>query len=126
MTGFGSVASAKYVQLTTFRRDGSPVASPLWAAIDGERLVMWTVTDSWKVKRLRRDSRVVVQACNARGRKLEGAPVEGTAEILDDAGTQHVREVIMKKYGIAGRITVLASKLRRGKDGTVGLAITPV
>lgn len=126
MTGFGSVASAKYVQLTTFRRDGSPVASPLWAAIDGERLVMWTVTDSWKVKRLRRDSRVVVQACDARGRKLEGAPVEGTAEILDDAGTQHVREVIMKKYGIAGRITVLASKLRRGKDGTVGLAITPV
>ena len=86
---------------------------------------MWTVTDSWKVKRLRRDPRVVVQACDARGRTLVGVPVEGTAEILDAAATEQVRDAIRKKYRIAGRVTVWASNLRRGKNGTIGLAITP-
>lgn len=67
---FGQAGTAKYVQLTTFRKDGTPVATPLWAALDGDKLVMWTVTDSWKVKRIRRNPEVLVQACDARGKGL--------------------------------------------------------
>ncbi|WP_197501436.1 MULTISPECIES: PPOX class F420-dependent oxidoreductase [unclassified Gordonia (in: high G+C Gram-positive bacteria)] len=122
---FDAATDAKYVQLTTFRKDGTPVASPLWAAYDGESLVMWTETDSWKVKRIRRDPHVVVQACDARGKKLRGQPVDGTATILDAAGTDHARSVISKKYGIVGWVLVKASLIRRGKDGTIGIAITP-
>ncbi|WAC57005.1 PPOX class F420-dependent oxidoreductase [Gordonia sp. SL306] len=124
-TPFGEAAQAKYVQLTTFRKDGTPVATPLWAAIDGGQLTMWTAADSWKVKRIRRDPRVVVQACDARGRKTTGVAVNGTAEILDDAGTEKVRGLIIGKYGILGWLTVKGSLLRRGKSGTVGLSITP-
>lgn len=122
---FDAATDAKYVQLTTFRKDGTPVASPLWAAYDGESLVMWTEADSWKVKRIRRDPHVVVQACDARGKKLRGQPVDGTATILDAAGTDHARSVISKKYGIVGWVLVKASLIRRGKDGTIGIAITP-
>lgn len=122
---FGRVADAKYVQLTTFRRNGAPVASPLWAAVDGDRLYMWTVTDSWKVKRIRHDSRVIVQGCDVRGHKLIGDPVHGVAEILDPTETEKARQVIARKYGIAGWVTVKGSLLRRGRRGTVGLAITP-
>ncbi|MCM3895446.1 PPOX class F420-dependent oxidoreductase [Gordonia sputi] len=122
---FDAATDAKYVQLTTFRKDGTPVASPLWAAYDGESLVMWTETDSWKVKRIRRDPHVVVQASDARGKKLRGQPVDGTATILDAAGTDHARSVISKKYGIVGWVLVKASLIRRGKDGTIGIAITP-
>ncbi|MGW0452283.1 PPOX class F420-dependent oxidoreductase [Gordonia sputi] len=122
---FDAATDAKYVQLTTFRKDGTPVASPLWATYDGESLVMWTETDSWKVKRIRRDPHVVVQACDARGKKLRGQPVDGTATILDAAGTDHARSVISKKYGIVGWVLVKASLIRRGKDGTIGIAITP-
>ncbi|MYR08309.1 PPOX class F420-dependent oxidoreductase [Gordonia sp. SID5947] len=121
---FGDATRAKFVQLTTFRKDGTPVATPLWAAIDGDRLTMWTVVDSWKVKRIRRDPRVVVQACDARGRKTIGEPVDGTAEILDEAGTEKVRRLIADKYGILGWLTIKGSLLRRGKSGTVGLSIT--
>lgn len=49
MSGFGEAGTAKYVSLTTFRKDGTPVATPLWAALDGDRLVLWTRTESWKV-----------------------------------------------------------------------------
>lgn len=123
-TPFGQAGTAKYVQLTTFRKDGTPVSSPLWAALDGDKLLMWTVTDSWKVKRLRRNPAVVVQACDVRGKQAYGEPVSGTAQILDTPGSDHARDVVQKKYGLLGLVTVKGSLLRRGKKGTVGLAIT--
>lgn len=121
---FAEATDAQYVALTTFRKNGTAVVTPLWAAMDAEHMVMWTVTDSWKVKRIRRDPRVLVQACDARGKKMFGQVVEGTAEILDAPGTERVRVAIKKKYGIVGVITVKLSELRRGKRGTVGLSIT--
>ncbi len=121
---FGEAGTAKYVNLTTYRKDGTAVTSPLWAALDGDQLVMWTVADSWKVKRLRRDPRVVVQACDVRGRKTFGAPVSGTAEVLDAADSGRVKKAIAGKYGLLGKITMLGSKLRRGDSGSVGIVIT--
>lgn len=117
------IGAAKYVLLTTFRKDGSAVATALWAAPDGDRLLMWTVTDSYKVKRIRRNPRVTVGACDVRGNP-QGEPVEATAVVLDDAGTEHAREVIARRYGVLGWLTVKGSLLRRGRSGTVGLAIT--
>ncbi|MGX9294907.1 PPOX class F420-dependent oxidoreductase [Tsukamurella paurometabola] len=116
----GSVAEAKYVLLTTFRKDGTPVATPLWAVRDGSDLLVWTVADSWKVKRLRRNPSVLVQACDARGRKTTGPEVAGTGEIVDgvDAAGK-----IAKKYGVIGWLTVTGSKLRRGAGGTVGIRV---
>ncbi|SDD39685.1 PPOX class F420-dependent oxidoreductase [Rhodococcus tukisamuensis] len=117
------IGAAKYVLLTTFRKDGSAVATALWAAPDGDRLLMWTVTDSYKVKRIRRNPRVTVGACDVRGNP-KGEPVEATAVVLDDAGTEHAREVIARRYGVLGWLTIKGSLLRRGRSGTVGLAIT--
>ncbi|AOW94624.1 PPOX class F420-dependent enzyme [Rhodococcus sp. WMMA185] len=123
-TEFDRVMSAKYVLLTTFRKDGSPVGTPLWAAADGDRLLLWTVTDSYKVKRIRRNSEVTVAVCDARG-KREGSEVPARAVILDAEETDHVRDVIARKYGIIGWLTMKGSLLRRGKAGTIGLAVTP-
>lgn len=120
---FGDVAAAKYVLLTTFRQDGTPVSTPLWAALDGDRLLMWTVTDSWKVKRIRRNPRVTVAACDVRGNP-KGPAVEATAEILDVAGTDRARDAIAKRYGLLGWITMKGSLIRRGRTGTIGLAVT--
>lgn len=120
MTTVADVADAKYVLLTTFRKDGTPVATPIWAVRDGADLVVWTVTDSWKVKRLRRNPSVLVQACDTRGKKTFGPEVAGTGEVIDggEAGSK-----IAKKYGVLGWLTVAGSKLRRGADGTVGIRV---
>ncbi|WP_280255272.1 PPOX class F420-dependent oxidoreductase [Nocardia wallacei] len=119
---FGAVGTAKYVLLTTFRKDGTPVATPLWAALDGGKLYVWTVTDSWKVKRIRRNPAVTLQSCNAAG-KPHGDVIEGAARILDDEGSERVRTLIKRKYSVPGRLVVTGSVLRRGRRGTVGIEI---
>ncbi|MDI9930894.1 PPOX class F420-dependent oxidoreductase [Rhodococcus sp. IEGM 1354] len=121
---FEDIAKGKYVLLTTFKKDGTAVPTPLWGALDGDRLLVWTVSDSWKVKRIRRNSKVLLAPCDMRG-KPQGDAVDATAEILDASGTEKARAAIVSKYGILGWLTVKGSVLRRGKSGSVGLAITP-
>ncbi|WP_344078981.1 PPOX class F420-dependent oxidoreductase [Luedemannella helvata] len=112
-----------YVLLTTFRRDGTPVATPLWAARDGEAVYVWTPLRSAKVKRLRHTSRVLVAPCTMRGEPT-GEAVEGVAELLDKEGSARVRKMIKKKYRLQGWLIVGASELFKGKDSTVGIRIT--
>ncbi|MBY4130364.1 PPOX class F420-dependent oxidoreductase [Rhodococcus fascians] len=120
---FDTIATGKYVLLTTFKKDGTGVPTPLWGALDGDRLLMWTVTDSWKVKRIRRNPVVTIAPCDMRGNP-QGDAVNATAEILDEAGTEKARAAVASKYGILGWLTVKGSVLRRGKSGSVGLSIT--
>ncbi|KQU47874.1 F420-dependent protein [Rhodococcus sp. Leaf278] len=120
---FDTIATGKYVLLTTFKKDGTCVPTPLWGALDGDRLLMWTVADSWKVKRIRRNPKVTIAPCDMRGNP-QGDAVDATAEILDETGTEKARAAVASKYGILGWLTVKGSVLRRGKSGSVGLSIT--
>jgi PPOX class probable F420-dependent enzyme len=124
MTTVEALGEAAYVSLTTYRKDGTPVATPLWVVRDGDALAVWTPTDSWKVKRVRRNPQVTVAPCEFRG-ALTGDPVPGRAEIMSAADTARVRDLLRKKYGITGRLTLWGSRLRRGLDGTVGIRISP-
>ncbi|MGO4613154.1 PPOX class F420-dependent oxidoreductase [Nocardia sp. 2YAB30] len=117
------VAEADYVLLTTFRKDGSPVGTAVWAVAENGKLYVWTVTDSWKVKRLRRNPAVTLQPCTASG-KPHGEVVEGTGRILDADGTERVRKLLRRKYWLTGPLVILVSNLRRGKSGTIGVEIT--
>ncbi|MEU6539227.1 PPOX class F420-dependent oxidoreductase [Streptomyces sp. NPDC047000] len=117
------VAGGKYLLVTSYRRDGTPVATPVWVVLDGDTPAFWTVTGSWKVKRIRARADVLVGPCDVRG-KPTGHQVPATAEICDAEGTARIRRLIARKYGIAGRLTLLGSRLRRGADGTVGVRVT--
>lgn len=123
---WNDVAQAKYALLTTHRKDGTPVSSPVWIAPDGDRLVIWTHPGTWKVKRIRRDPLVTVQICDGRGTPRGTEVLSGTAEILDAEGTEHVRAVMGGKYRVVGKLAIRAHKLFRGPDASVGVAITPV
>jgi hypothetical protein len=122
MTTVERLGAEEYVSLTSYRRDGTPVATPLWVVRDGATLAVWTPTESYKVKRIRRNPTVTVAACDIRGR-LRGEPVDGRAEVLSAADTERVRELIRRKYGLRGRLTLFGSRLRRGRAGTTGIRI---
>ncbi|WP_426508547.1 PPOX class F420-dependent oxidoreductase [Dactylosporangium sp. McL0621] len=113
----------QYLLVTTFRRDGTPVPTPVWAARDGEALMVWTVGDSGKVKRIRRDGTITVGPCTVRG-KATGEAVPAHATLLGPEGGVAVRELIKRKYGLRGRLFVWVSLRRRGADATVGIRIT--
>jgi PPOX class probable F420-dependent enzyme len=69
MSVVGALAGEKYISLTTFKQDRTPLATPVWVVSDdGRRLLVWTGPQTWKIKRLRRDPRVVVSASDFRGR----------------------------------------------------------
>jgi PPOX class probable F420-dependent enzyme len=118
------LGAGAYVSLTTFRRDGTPVATPVWASRDGDRLYVWTEAGAGKVKRLRGNPRVLLAPCDARGR-LQGTQVEGTAVLLDGAaGVERVRRLHRAKYGLQFRaFDLFASVFRRG-HGHVGIEIS--
>ncbi len=116
---------ARYVSLTTFRKDGTPVATPVWAVADGGELYVWTRSDSWKVKRIRNNGRVTVAACDVRGRVEEGAAVlEGRARILDEAGLRRVRRLLSRKYTWQfGAVDRPAALVRFGRRPHTGIAV---
>ncbi|MYW50793.1 PPOX class F420-dependent oxidoreductase [Streptomyces sp. SID8376] len=117
------LGAVKYLLLTSYRKNGTPVATPVWVVRDGDALGVWTAADSWKVKRIRARGDVLVGPCDLRGNPT-GDQVPATAEICDADTTARYRQLIARKYGLMGRLTLLGSRLRRGVDGTVGIRIT--
>ena len=90
------LAGARYISLTTRRRDGTLASAPVWVVSDdGKRLLVWTGASTWKAKRIRRDSRVLVAKSNYRGRE-RGPRIEGRARVVDDVD---VMQLIREKYG---------------------------
>ncbi|MFD9003561.1 PPOX class F420-dependent oxidoreductase [Streptomyces sp. NPDC059582] len=123
-TSVARLGAGKYLLITSYRKNGTGVPSPVWVVRDGEdALGAWTAADSWKVKRIRARGDVLVGPCDVRG-KPTGDPVPATAEICDAATSARYRTLIARKYGILGRLTLFGSRLRRGVDGTVGIRIT--
>ncbi|MBL1104102.1 PPOX class F420-dependent oxidoreductase [Streptomyces sp. 5-8] len=122
-TRLGRLGSGKYLLVTSYRKDGTPVATPVWVVRDDGTLGVWTAADSWKVKRIRRRPDVLVGPCDLRGNPT-GDQLPATAELTDPATTARYRGLIARKYGLVGRLTLLGSRLRRGVDGTVGIRVT--
>ena len=107
----------RYISLTTFRRSGEGVATPIWFAADGDGLVAFTGAQTGKVKRIRAGARVTVAACRFNG-KVTGPTFEAEARILPDSERDRVMALIRRKYrvtkflldAIAGAMRLVAQK----------------
>jgi uncharacterized protein len=120
---FAEVSAARYILLTTFTKDGRPKPTPIWVAPDGDRLLVITEEDSWKVKRIRNTPRVTLAVCDMRGNPKSEA-MDATATILDKSQTGRVYDAIGERYGVVGRVFNLFSKyLRNGMQKNVGLEL---
>ncbi len=116
---------ARYVSLTSFRKDGTGVATPVWFAVDQGEIFIVSDADAWKVKRIRRDSRVTLAVCDFRGRVADDAPrVEATARVLDGAQTPKARALIARKYFMSRLGNGLARLLHLRKKPVIGIAVS--
>lgn len=113
-----TLGDAKYLSLTTFKRDGTAVATPVWLVRDGDALVVTTQGSSGKVKRIRNSPEVMLAPCDARGR-LKGEQVAGTAALVDASETERITSLVRRRYGLLGWLLT-----RRGGDDRQGLRIT--
>ena len=125
-----SIATERYVLLTTFRKDGSPVSTPVWIApLAGRDVCFTTSGDAGKVKRINRTARVTLQPCDIRGRlKADSTSVGGSARVVNGADFGAVEKAVAKKYGIQYRLVVwsgvLTSVFKRTKTADAGIVIT--
>lgn len=101
--GFELLRGRKYCLLTTFRRSGEPVPTPVWFGLAGGRLYFRTEAPVGKVRRIRADPRVRVAPCDARGKPL-GPPAEGRARVLDPEQEQQAERAIAANYGLGRRV----------------------
>ncbi|MEU3610233.1 PPOX class F420-dependent oxidoreductase [Streptomyces sp. NPDC035033] len=116
----------RYLSLTTFRKNGTGVATPVWYAVDDGRVYVWTRADSWKVKRLRADPAVELALCDVRGNVAEGAArVSGTARIATEEELRGIRRLLSRKYTYQfWLIDLPATIVRLGKRPHAGIVVT--
>jgi len=109
--------------LTTFRKSGAGIATPVWTVpVSDGRVGMWTGAGTGKCKRVRNNPHVTIQACSARGKpKPCAAILHGTAEIVQTGALfDEVQASIHAKYGrlipIVKRISRLQGRSKRGQS----------
>jgi uncharacterized protein len=131
VTPLSALAEERFISLTTFRRSGEPVSTPVWVSRDGEAIVVLTPAGSGKVKRLRHDPRVEVRPCGRFGKVPDGAqPVSGIAHLrLEPDDVERARASIRSAYPIESRLVLgierLAERLRgRPRTARLGVYIT--
>jgi PPOX class probable F420-dependent enzyme len=115
------IDSAKYVSFTTYRTDGTPVATPVWVVPFEGGYAFTTDTNSHKVRRVRNDARATLSVCDMRGRVADGAAVhEGAATVLDAEARTRVAGLVKKKYRIGWAMlgVIAAAKKLTGKGST--------
>ena len=90
----------KYISLTTFRKNGVAVPTPVWFGEDDGKLYVMTRSDMGKTKRIRNNPQVKVAPCTMSG-KVTGAEFDAIARILPPEEHAHARQTINRKYWLA-------------------------
>ena len=121
--------TAKYVSFVTYKKDGTPVATPVWVVPFEGGYAFTTDPDAYKVKRLRNDARATLTVCDMRGKIKDGATVHiGAAVVLDEDDAEDVAKLISKKYVIGTKMLGVYSLLKKlkGSGSTAGDAAIKV
>lgn len=112
----------RFLSVTSFKRDGTGVATPVWFVSDGARLFALTDLHSAKVRRIRREPHVTIAPCRADGR-LRGEPVAARAEVRT-AGPEleRVQRLLLDRYAVSYRLVMLFYRLGRRLRGRSAVA----
>jgi PPOX class probable F420-dependent enzyme len=121
-----TLAKESFISVTTFKRDRTAVATPVWWAGKNGSLLAYSEADSGKVKRIRHDPHVTVAPCSFRGTP-RGPAAEADATLAGD--TDEVEALLARKYGWMWRgynlLMAAARGLRRqARPDAVTITIT--
>jgi PPOX class probable F420-dependent enzyme len=111
--GLESLRHAKTILLTTYKRDGTPIATPVSIAFDGDRAFFRSYDKAWKTKRLRNNTSVDVAPATLGG-KPTGPGVRAQATLLSDDQAQIAAEALARRHPLLQRVLVpLAHRIMR-------------
>ena len=121
-TDLGALFPGRYLSITSFKRDGTGVATPVWFGSDGTRLFAFTDLHSAKIRRIRHNPRVQVASCWVNGR-LRREPVAAHAEVLTDVSDlERIQKLLLERYKISYRVVMLFYRVGRRLRGKASVA----
>lgn len=107
---FSDLAGHDHLLLVTYRRDGSPVPTPVWFARDQDRVYVWTEINAVKAKRLRRDPRALLAPCGPTGVPIAD-PIAASGRVLEDPLERaRAAAAIRRQWSWPKRLFELASR----------------
>lgn len=117
---------SRYIALTTYRRDGRPVTTPVWVAALEGKIYVFTANSTGKAKRVRATGRVRFAPCSMNGRRILGEWREGTGRVVhDEALRDRAVAALREKYGWQLSSALLVYRLRGSYRDRVVLELTP-
>jgi PPOX class probable F420-dependent enzyme len=115
-------AEAKYLNLETFKRDGAGVKTPLWFVEKDAVIYVYTLSNAWKVKRIRNNPQVRIAPCDFRG-NLKGDWVEAKARIIEGNEEEIAHQLLDKKYGWQKKIGNLVNIFRKRQRTAIAINV---
>jgi PPOX class probable F420-dependent enzyme len=122
MAALDQFKNQQYINLETYRKSGQAMPTPVWFAERDGTLYVRTEAEAGKVKRIRNNPQVRVVPCGARG-EVKGEWVNATAEIVDEATSAEINQVLSKKYGLLKAGFDLMGKLNKSKYATIKITL---
>ena len=93
----------KYINLETYKKDGTPIRTPVWFVIDTDLIYVITRDSTGKVKRLKNNQSVRIVPCSFKGQSKNGW-VNGMAEKITGEKADKAIKLRKKKYGMSARL----------------------
>jgi len=93
----------KYINLETYKKDGTPIRTPVWFVIDTDLIYVITRDSTGKVKRLRNNQNVRIVPCSFKG-EAKNEWVKGEAEMITGEEADKAIKLRKKKYGVFARL----------------------
>jgi len=110
----------KYINLETYKKDGTPVRTPVWFVIDNDLIYVITRESTGKVKRLKNNHDVRIVLCSFKG-EPKNEWIEGKADKITGEKADMVINLRKKKYGMSARLVGL---LRKGNSIVYSIELT--
>jgi len=116
----------RYIALTTYRRDGRAVTTPVWMAALAGKIYVFTARSTGKTKRVRATGRVQFAPCSMNGRRILGEWREGTGRIVENQALHdEALAALQRKYGWQLSVALLLYRMRGLYRERVLLELTP-
>ena len=104
-------SGVEYINLITYKKDKTPITTPVWVADFSNSLVVTTSLNAGKVKRVRSNGKATIYTTNQNGTKQLSDSLDLEASLIEDEGVKkQATDVIRKKYGM------MAKMIMKGPD----------
>ena len=111
---FDQFIDQKYLSLETYKRDNTPVQTPVWFVIDNDQLYITTKETTGKVKRLRNNQNARIAVCSMKGDIKSDWVDVGLEKIPQESDVEKIVKLRKKKYGFSARLVSMFTS-QKGK-----------